>query len=223
MITERDRLVLNWVGEMYAIRIDLLCYLLGRRPGKKTIEQGKVSLKTTERRVKVWADKDGLVERKKIFYSEPAWIWLSKKGLSLLEYDYRFLKPKLVRLKHIHAVNQVRLFLEQQNQDLVWHSERRLKFEFARDDRTKKRKVPDAEIVTDNTRTAIEIELTPKTAQRTKEVLLKLATSPRYDKIWYFAEPSSYKVLAGQIPNLSKKNQTKFELYHLAENVSQFS
>jgi hypothetical protein len=215
MITQRDKQVLTWIGEQYAVRLDQLQVLMGREPGKPTVEPGRVSPGTAERRVKVW-EKAALVERQKLFFGEPAWIWLTKKGLGLLPNDYRFLRPKLATLEHIYAVNQVRLWAENEwGSTIPWQGERQLKYEFARDETTKTQHVPDAILITEAGRIALEVELTQKMAKRTKSILIRLARD--YDQIWYFANAQAYPSLTKQIASLSATNQQKFRLQRLEE------
>jgi hypothetical protein len=215
MITARDKQVLTWIGEQYAVRIDHLRLLMGRDAGKPTAEPGRVSRSNAERRVRVWI-KDGLVERKKIFIGQPAWIWLTRQGLGLLENDYRFLEPKVATLDHIHAVNQVRLWLEKhQGRELLWQSERELKYVFGRDEKTKTKHVPDGLITTGAGTVALEVELTQKVATRLKRILLNLVRD--YDTIWYFANDRAYGPIGAQIATLTEKNQQRFSLRHLRE------
>lgn len=197
------------------MRVDQLQVLMGRDPGKPTVKPDCVSQGTAERRVKVWK-KDGLVERDKQFLGEPAWIWLTKKGLGLLENEYRFLQPRLATFEHIYAVNQVRLWVEHQwGRQLPWQSERQLKYEFARQETTKTKHVPDAVVTLDAGRVALEAELTQKVARRTKRILIHLARD--YDQVWYFANERAYSSITKLVGTLSENNQQKFTIYRLEE------
>lgn len=221
LLTQRDIVVLQWIGEQYAASLDQVQRLLGRMPGKETKHIGVVTLATAERRVKRWMELD-LVEREKKFMNEPAWVWLTRTGLSLLDGEYRYLNPSLNTRLHRYWVNQTRLFTEayyaEKSIPIQWRSERMLRNEWGRDETMKNRHVPDAEIVTPEEVVALEVELTQKTMSRLREILQELAE--RYSRVLYFANNGTESFLTGQITTLADVEQQKFEVYPLEETVS---
>ena len=218
-MTERDVEVLGWIGEQYGATVDQIRRLLGRRPGKPTKEAGLVTAVTAERRVKCWQAL-GLVEREKLFMNRPAWVWLTRQGLSLLEGEYRYLRPKLAMLEHTEQVNEVRLHIEGRQavrgREMTWRSQRRLKNEWGREAVGKGRHMPDAEFVTGKGVVAVEVELTQKTARRIKPILIRL--SHEYDAIWYFCNATTGSFINRQIAGLEKEELTrKFRVYRLGD------
>lgn len=247
LLTDRDVEVLRWTGEQYGAPVDQVQQLLGREQrqikGEKlgahirstTKEAGTVTVVTAERKIKKWMEM-GMVEREKLFMGKPAWIWLTRKGLSLLDNDYRYLRPRLATLAHIYAANQVRLHLEaqfeQQGRVYTWHSDRLLKKRYASEkeatDRDRKeneppaqeKHIPDAEIEMEvdgkPATLAIEVELTRKTKQRLRAILAELA--PAYGSIWYFAPPTVEPFVKAQIATLPEDQQKRFVVYPLPKD-----
>ena len=219
-MTPRDVVILQWIGEQYAVSLDQVQRLMGRMPGKETKQTGQVTLATAERRVKRWMELD-LVEREKKFLNEPAWVWLTKTGLSLLAHKYRYLSPSLNIRNHFYWVNRTRLFAEgyyaEKSIPIQWRSERTLRNEMGKDEATKNIHVPDAEIVTSEEVVAIEIELTQKSTNRLKGILRELAR--RYTRVLYFAEGNLENFVKRQLETLADSEQQKFEVYRLEETV----
>ena len=102
--TDRDIALLTWIAEQYAIRFDQLHYLVNRYKGEDVTESNIKWL------INRWRTA-GWVDKRKIVYGEPGWIWLSKDGLKAMELPYPQWEPKPGRMAHIHAVNAVRLFV----------------------------------------------------------------------------------------------------------------
>jgi hypothetical protein len=98
------------------------------------------------------------------------------------------------------AVNDVRLHIQSRSPSSVWTSERQL----AREEGTCGH-LPDAVVLTDGQRVAIEVELTPKSKRRTTAIVNGLCAS--YDTVLYFASPQVHTNLTklaadGRWPNL---------------------
>src|SRR5213082_1484203 len=70
LITARDRLVLAWIAQQYAARLDQVRALLNRAPGRG----GKAQV------VGRWVDL-GLVSYERVYQREPGWIYLTALGL----------------------------------------------------------------------------------------------------------------------------------------------
>ena len=68
--------------------------------------------------------KAGWIEYKRILADSLGWAWVTRKGLQLVDLDdiYQARVPASVRLDHIYAINQVRLWMDEQ---YTWKSERR--------------------------------------------------------------------------------------------------
>jgi hypothetical protein len=98
-------------------------------------------------------------------------------------------QPKIGLLAHVAAVNDVRLHIQQRSPDSQWTPERML----ARDRRAGEH-LPDAVVLADGQRVAIEVELTVKSQRRVTAILDELAS--RFDAVVYFCAPGPHRQLA---------------------------
>lgn len=205
-LTDRDLIVLRWIGEQYAIRLDILQLLLGRDAKQETKTPGLVTESTARRVVGRWKA-EGLVESRKFFFGKPEWVWLTTAGLSQMNMAYRTWSPKVSTLGHLHRVNQVRLYIEQGYEEaFVWQGERALRKTY-RDERSVH--VPDAELVTRSGVIGIEVELTQKSQNRLSDIMDKLAH--QYEQVWYFVNQSTESVIHAAIAEYTDK----FHLYDI--------
>src|SRR5947199_9534553 len=100
VVAGRDIDLLIWVAEQYAARLDQVACWLGR----------------SERTAWRWAarfESLGWVEVGRLLVGEPAWVWVTARGLR--EAGAGFSKPwcpSVGRLAHVAAVNEVRLHVE---------------------------------------------------------------------------------------------------------------
>ena len=211
-ITDRDITVLTWVGEQYAVRLDSLQQLLGREAVQETVIPGLVGEPGAHRVVKRW-EQEGLVASRKFFYRKPHWVWLTSKGLSQMNLDFKTREPKVSMLNHYHDVNEVRLLFETQlGTAAVWHCERAMRKEHQGD---KVFHIPDGEIHYQDAVYAVEVELTQKSTKRTAGIVRKLAA--QYDGIWYFVnditrrtvEPVVTQVMGEQAANVKYHDISK--------------
>lgn len=158
--TERDVLLLSWIGEMYAARMDHVGQLICAHPGPGAHPRG-VSQSAVSQVVARWR-KAGWVGYQQMLAGEPAWVWLTRAGLAAYDLmQFKAAPPAISRLRHIYAVNEVR-FLVQGND--AWISERMIRagmYQLPQTDQ-ETRHIPDAILQTDNGDIAIEVELTQK-------------------------------------------------------------
>lgn len=184
-LSERDRYLLSWVGEQYAVRADTLQKLLGRMPGKSQnipVEEGKISIRNVRRVINRW-ETIGVACYQKFYHSQPGWVWLSTAGLRTQGLPYAPFSPRQgTDLTHLYYLNEVRLNLEEKyTVRLLWESERGLKKQAGEE---KNPHVPDGVVTIDGNRVAVEVELTPKSDKRTKEAIQELLK--HYPGVWYF-------------------------------------
>lgn len=189
---DRDLASLRWIGEQYAVRLDTLQDLLGRLAAQSTKEPDRVQESTARRVVARW-EQEKLVGRRKFFFAEPDWIWLTGRGLHQMDLPYKSWTPKVSQLNHLHDVNGVRLRVEQNYAEkAAWRGERTLRLQY------RKRSgwhVPDAEVVTQaGAVIAVEVELTQKSRARVDEIVRRL--TDQYDRVWYFVNASTRPVIA---------------------------
>lgn len=203
--TDRDLATLGWVAEQGAVSWDHLGVVLGRETGERLGYRG---VQAVERR---WG-KAGVVESRRLLAGEGElrWTWLTDRGMRMLDRPWRGGAPAPGRLAHLWAVNEVRLFHEI-NWDDDWVSERELRAE------ARRKRYPDAAIDRDDgTRTAIEVEITPKAKGRYQPLLAALAADWP-ETHWYVTEPVK-PVLAEALSRHRKDGGGgRFEIVDLSE------
>jgi len=158
--TARDVHLLTWIAQQYAVPMDLLARLMGKREGA-----GPRDLTTAYALVNRWK-KAGWVQSGQVD-AGPAWVWPTQStAAAFLERKVTNWRPGLARVAHLRAAAAVRL--HQTGADLTrWIGERELttrKF-LGEGDRPGHR--PDGiEVLPDGRRVAIEVELTAKNPER---------------------------------------------------------
>lgn len=197
VLTERDAEALRWIGEQYAVRRDVGAVLLGQLGGRAPLSEGGV------RRVENRWEKAGLVGRGSVTGSA-IWVWLTHRGMNTTGLRWTAWQPTPWRLAHVHAVAVTRLALQCQLSDATWVCERELRAVAARlGDRGH---LPDGIVVLgDGRRVAVEVELTPKSPGRTRDIVAELACGD-FAQVWYFAAPPAARVVnraAAEWPTVS--------------------
>jgi hypothetical protein len=191
-LTERDLRGLLFAAEMYGLQADVLAALLGLR-------------EEAARRVVARWRRLGLAESARLGPG-PAWMWLTRRGLTACGLRYQAAPPALSRLAHIRAVTVVRLALESapsyRQADAYWRSERRMRARMG--GRVGLREhLPDGEIhfphgghspFADEC-WAVEAELTRKTVRRTAEIMRELLT-----RTGDYGGPAAEAIVPGQPP-----------------------
>ena len=205
----RDLAALRWVGEQYAVRLDILQRLLGRGAQQATAVAGQVGDSSARRVVRRW-QQARLVQARKFFFASPEWIWLTRHGLRQLHLPFRFWAPTVGALPHLHQINAVRLLLEEQAEvSLAWQSERRLR---QVQPQPAGLHLPDGEAHLANGEVvAVEVERTPKSRRRLAQILDRLGA--RYSGVWFFVTPQSRRAVAAAIG----VQHVRFHLYPLAQ------
>ncbi len=217
LLSPRDRWGFQWIGEQYALCLDHLQVLLGRRAGAGAKQANWISASAVRQVLARW-HKLGYIEQKSIFTDSPAWIWLTRRGLSELGLRYSFYTPHFATLPHLHAINHVRLSLEQLHPHDRWQSERSLKSlrpRYAAG--SEPPHTPDAEWHSHQTNevTSVEVELSVKKARELRAILTDLAG--RYPSIWYFALEAPYRALQDVLSTLDNSIQERVYLYRLED------
>ena len=130
----------------------------------------------------------GLVTTRRLLVGEPAWVIPTSAGLRACGSSFGVWQPRIGLLAHVAAVNDVRLHIQQRSPASEWVSER----VFARE-RSSGEHLPDALVLTDGRRVAIEVELTVKSRRRLTGILDELAG--RFDAVVYFCAPAPHRLL----------------------------
>jgi hypothetical protein len=189
-LSRRDVVVLGWIGEQYVISRDVVGVLLGRMSDDEAARAaGRVTDTVVDRTLRRWRDLR-LVHCRRFLVGESASVWPTSVGLRVAGLGYRPSEPSFATLAHRHAVARVRAHVEGRQGDLRWVCERELR------DGTRGRRahLPDGVVETDRGRTAIEVELTPKTEERVRDILGHLFAE--YDRVVYYATPRAGTVVA---------------------------
>lgn len=159
------------ISEQFAVRADVIRWLLG---GDRPLSEGR-----TRQVIDRWR-RAGLVNQRRFFLGAEPVVWPTREGLRLVLDGYRSKTPALSMLAHIHAVSLVRLGLERQGSGKGWVPERAL---------YRARPSPDVHVAdgeyTDpaGQRTAVEVELTVKAADRLWRIIGDLTLE--YDRVLY--------------------------------------
>lgn len=161
-LTERDLDALGWIADQYAVRTDVIRWLLGNGT--------PLSDSRTRTVVARW-QRAGVAESRRFFAGAPHVVWLTRAGTALVRPGWRTRPPTLSMLAHHHAVSQVRLAIERRGHGTDWVCERVL---------YKQRVTPDAHVADGTFRssrgsvTAVEVELTLKSADRLRDIVRDL-------------------------------------------------
>ncbi len=209
-ITPRDEAVLRWIGEQYAVRLDQLQVLLGRRAQGQTQVQDLVSADTARRVCGRWA-KAGWIVRKRVFHREPEWVWLTPSGMRVAGLEYRALEPSVTLLKHTYQVSRIRLNVEERHgAAATWRSERALK---PVRQRNVEAHYADAEVEIRERTIGLEIERTAKGPIALRTILAGLVRE--YRTVWYFVAPKALSGVRRAVEALPDESRHRVKLYDL--------
>jgi hypothetical protein len=155
----------------------------------------------------------------------PGWCWLTRDGMSATGLRFPVVRPALGRLAHIRAVLATRLWMQASPAWAAghpwWHSERRLHADQPAPGRGGH--VPDAEIHWPSIERgpyagqvwAIEVELTPKAADRTVRIMTGLLTTMRYAQVIYLTAPAARQVVTRAAASLPAGEQYRVTIRDL--------
>jgi DNA-binding CsgD family transcriptional regulator len=185
-LSKRDRELLRYVGEQYAISVDQLARLIGRSP-------------RTGRWLRDRWRQAGWVESRQLTVGGPSFLWLTGAGARVAGSPFRRWRPNPTLASHIESVTEVRLLVEQQLRLGEWVCERSLAKELCV--AGTRGHLADGVLRCGGERIAVEVELTLKSRARLEPLLLELGRS--YDRVWYFAAAalvSTLRELAADVP-----------------------
>jgi hypothetical protein len=172
----RDLEVVGWLAEQYAARVDQLEILLGCAP--RTVQRTLARLRDAR-----------LILTRRVLVGEPAWVIPTSAGLRVNEHRFALWTPRIGLLAHVAAVNDVRLHIGQRSPSSEWVCERLLARE-----RQHGEHLPDALVLTEGRRVAIEVELTVKSQRRITAILDELVG--RFDAVLYYCAPAPHRQLS---------------------------
>jgi hypothetical protein len=199
LMTPRDRWVLRWIADQYAVRIDHVRQLLSRDPctrnPAKVPGPGGVTLSNVLRVVGRWSREPEWAEYRRIYADTPGWVVATPYGMQLVSLPYSRHTLKESTLEHLHWINCVRLDVEKRHPEYQWISERRIRSESrqfpGRDEEIGSiGHIPDARIWTGQRSIAVEVELSPKREQELDDIFQALLfgneAQPAHQTVWYF-------------------------------------
>lgn len=243
-LTPRDDAILRLIGEQTGYRFDQLQALLARHPDTNSKDASFLSESRTFALLQRWKQLE-LAAYDKIYYHDPGWIWLTRKGLTHVHLALRFLDLYHADLDHLFWINETRTLIEEtygtkpgfrfESERVLRATRERLKAQQKREPdlwipfeyrgnhrpdallRYRLNAEPEAkEIVS-----AVEIELSPKDAETWKKTFLELTRF--YDTAHYFvASPvksSLVKVLA-QFQEEEQRQRQSIYVHDLDQRLS---
>ena len=220
--TARDLDLLRWIGDQFAVNTDQLKTLMNRwkRANEPNWQDASLSDETVKWLIDRWR-KAGWVESRKLLAREPAWVWLSKEGLTEMGLEYPVYTPVAGRLNHIYLVNMVRLYIEKKRGDEVqWISERQINVERKKEG---KRHMVDGEAVYQGTVIGVEVEQTQKSKRRLASIVRELEQD--YEAVWYFVAAPAMEAVReaiSRIEGADKQDKWRnFIIYPLADALKQ--
>lgn len=197
LIKRRDLIVLEWIAQQYAARLDHVRELLGRMPGRggKPVSPTGLTLSAVLQVVDRWVTLD-LAQYQRIYDGEPGYVSVTPDGLKMLHLPYARRTPAESTLQHLHHINRVRLELERRHPDFHWVSERMLRAaQPRREEGSVVPHLPDAQVWAPSA-IAVEVERSPKSPQELDAILSELLITGNpvadgepsliYTTVWYF-------------------------------------
>jgi len=121
--TARDLTALRFVGEQYAVRLDVATVLLTQLSATGPERGSQLSRRAVREQLGRW-EQAGWAERRRLLGH--TWVTLTRTGLQLCGLDYEVWSPALDRLDHHHAAAVVRLHRESIPGQGGWVCERAL-------------------------------------------------------------------------------------------------
>lgn len=194
-LTPRDRILLRFGGEQYALCQDQAQRLLAKcSPEVEKIKtSGTLSEQTTRDRLRA-LEKAGYIRIGQPLTAYAPFFWLTRAGYQAAGLPFRVVTPSIGDLEHIYWCAQVRLWLllNDPDKEQLWRSERWLRHEL--DQKIKQVDLPDALIPLASGGTiAVEFERTVKGPVKLSETLRARALI--YEQVWYICPQTSLKAV----------------------------
>lgn len=226
LIKPRDLIVLLWIAQQYAVRLDHVQDLLSRMPGRggRQVSPSGLTLSAVLQVVDRWVTL-GLVEYKRIYDGEPGWVWVTPSGLRMLHLPFARHTPAESTLLHLHHINRVRLEVEHRHPGFQWVSERMLRAAQARrEEGSLVAHLPDAQVRAPKA-IALEVERSPKSSKELDDILTELLVTGTpagdvehpliYTTVWYFVTEHTRRVVEEARDRLPTELQTRVKVYSL--------
>jgi len=154
-----------------------------------------------------------LARYRQVYYAQPGWISLTRKGVRRAGLDYEVDPPSDRSLEHLYWINEVRLHLEEQYPRMRWISERAIRATQGK--RVKGEEgphIPDGILIlshSNGTQTHIDIEVQVSTPsyKEVEEVMRGSWTNNIKNPVWYFVTRASQRVVRSVHRTMQKQMQ----------------
>ncbi len=226
LIKPRDLVVLLWLAQQYAARLDHVQVLLSRMPGRggKQVSPSGLTLSAVLQIIDRWVTL-GLVEYRRIYDGEPGWVWVTPSCLKLLHLPFARHTPAESTLLHLHHINRVRLELERRHPGYQWVSERMLRAtQPRREEGSLVPHLPDAQVHAPKA-IALEVERSPKSPTELDDILTELLVTGTptgdaehpltYTTVWYFVTDHTRRSVEEARDGLPAELQARVKVYSL--------
>lgn len=226
LIKPRDLVVLLWVAQQYAVRLDHVQELLSRMPGRggRQVSPSGLTLSAVLQVVDRWVSL-GLVEYRRIYDGEPGWVSVTPSGLRMLHLPFARHTPAESTLPHLHHINRVRLEVEHRHPGFQWVSERMLRAaQPRREGGSLVPHLPDAQVRAPKA-IALEVERSPKSPKELDDILTELLVTGTpagdvehpfiYTTVWYFVTEHTRRVVEEARDRLPTELQARVKVYSL--------
>ena len=187
------------------MRIDQLATIFGAIDGRS------VSADAARKTIGRWIA-HGWATSRLLLQGEPAFVWLTPAGMRTAGMDYAGVEPALATLTHTRIITDIRIHLLSRYPQTSWRSERAMRGLLPQRQRGQQQPhLPDGELHGQNgSMIAIENELTAKTVQRTRNIMLGLLSrrydydhsdepvadrNHRYRAVWYYVNQQTRSVV----------------------------
>jgi len=174
------------------------------------LDNRSVTSEAARKTVQRWIS-NGYAQTAVLLRGDPAYVWLTARGMALTGLSYPATEPAIAVLQHTATVTDIRLQLMNRYPHCQWRSERAIRALIpARTRGQQLPHIPDGELTVPGFGIiAIEAERTAKTIQRTRNIQLGLLSrkydydeqvgaspaKPRYRQIWYFVTEATASVV----------------------------
>ncbi len=213
--TRRDMACIAWIAEQYAARGDQIQVILSWYPDPDhPMKDELVSQSTTREQIGRWV-RAGWVVYKRMLAEGPGWAYVTRAGLHLVNLDGIFKPhpPSEKMLSHIYAVNQVRLWMDEDEMDkdedmeYHWKSERRFRTELNVKRGESSGPIADGLVYPNGDPVAVEVQISPLKpsgwVNKFRELLRHrdegkdgLGSELRYPEIWVYVPSEQMKAAA---------------------------
>lgn len=113
VLSERDRVLLRFVGEQYLVTLPQLAYLANRCP-------------RTARWLRTRWERAGLIDAAPLLVDESTVLWLTRRGLAALGLPWKLVRPSYASLQTSATLVELRLAARERYPDATWLSRRML-------------------------------------------------------------------------------------------------